>query len=265
MGFQARPTASVTAPPTLEVRLERGDSVEWADRLRLTGSGMAEYVATFPVPTESDGYILAVRVLDAPGGGVVLRGVDIGDPNARTQLTIMGQPLRGFLALGHRMFQRLPPVLHLEALGAAMDQRAVAVAAGVAALAALVGAAAAMLVATVYGRFAAAATAFTGVVALVVWLFMAAAHLSVPLNAGTHIGILSGLTPTGIAAMLAFPIVIIAGLTVIVVAAPQAAVASAVRVARSLWLATVIAIRHWYLGSHPAWGRGGRGRHAGSL
>lgn len=254
VGFQARPTASVAAPPTLEVRLERGDSVEWADRLRLTGSGMAEYVATFPVPTESDGYTLAVRVLDAPGGGVVLRGVDIGDPNARSQLTIMGQPLRGFLALGHRMFQRLPPALHLEAIVAALEQRALAVAAGVAVLAALVGAAAAMLVASMYGRFAAAATTLAGLAALVVWLFMATAHLSVPLNTGTHIGILSGLTPTGIAAMLAFPIVVIAGLTVIVVAAPRAAVASVVSVARGLWLATVAAIRHWYLAPIPLGG-----------
>ena len=254
VGFQARPTASVEALPTLEVRLERGDTVEWADRLRLTRSGMTEYVATFPVPTESNGYTLAVRVLEAPGGGVVLRGVDIGDPNAKTQLTIMSQPLRGFLGLGHRMFQRLPPVLHLEAMAAALEEWAIAVAAGVAVLAGLVGAAATVLVARVYGRPTAIVIALAGITALAVWLFVAAAHLSVPLIADVHIGVLSGLTPFGIAALLAFPIVVIAGFTVIVVTAPQAAVASAGSVVRGLWLATITVARHWYLAPIPLGG-----------
>ena len=254
VGFQARPTASVVAPPTLEVRLERGDSVEWADRLRLTAPGMAEYVATFPVPTESDGYTLAVRVLEAPGGGVVLRGVDIGDPLAESQLTIMEQPLRGFLALGHRMFQRLPPAFHLEAVAAAFQRWTIAVAAGVAVLAGLVGAAAAVLVTRVYGRPMALVVTLVGAVALATWLFVAAAHLSVPLNAGAHIGVLQGLTPTGIAAMLAFPIVLIAGLVAIVARAPRAAFDSAGSVVRGLRLAIIAAIRHWYLAPIPLGG-----------
>ena len=254
VGFQARPTASVVAPPTLEVRLERGDSVEWADRLRLTAPGMAEYVATFPVPTESDGYTLAVRVLEAPGGGVVLRGVDIGDPLAESQLTIMEQPLRGFLALGHRMFQRLPPAFHLEAVAAAFQRWTIAVAAGVAVLAGLVGAAAAVLVTRVYGRPMALVVTLVGAVALATWLFVAAAHLSVPLNAGAHIGVLQGLTPTGIAAMLAFPIVLIAGLVAIVARVPRAAFDSAGSVVRGLRLAIIAAIRHWYLAPIPLGG-----------
>ena len=254
VGFQARPTASVEAPPTLEVRLERGDTVLWADRLRLTREGMTEYVATFPVATDRVSYTLAVRVLDAPGGGVVLRGADIGDPDAKTQLTIMDRPLRGFLALGHRMFQCLPPVLHLEAMAAALAGWAIAVAAGVAVLAALVGAAAAVLAACVCGRVVAAFATLTSLVALVIWLFVAAAHLSVPLNAGAHIGILHGLTPTGIAALLAFPIVVAAGYAAMVVAAPRAAVGSAVSVVQGLWLAAVTAVRHWYLAPIPLGG-----------
>lgn len=254
VGFQARPTASTESPPTLEVRLERDDTVLWADRLRLTRQGMTEYVATFPVATDPGSYTLAVRVLDAPGGGVVLRGVDIGDPDAKTQLSIMEQPLRGFLALGHRTFQRLPLVLHLEAVAATLEEWTIAVAAGVAVVAGLVGAAAAVLVARVYGRVMAMVMVLAGVAALVVWLFVAAAHLSVPLNAGAHIGILQGLTPTGIAALLAFPLVVIAGFAVIVVRAPRDALDSAGSVGRGLWLATVVAIRHWYLAPIPLGG-----------
>lgn len=254
VGFQARPTASTESPPTLEARLERDDTVLWADRLRLTRQGMTEYVATFPVATDPGSYTLAVRVLDAPEGGVVLRGVDIGDPDAKTQLSIMEQPLRGFLALGHRTFQRLPLVLHLEAVAAALEDWTIAVAAGVAVLAGLVGAAAAVLMARVYGRVMALVMALAGVAALVVWLFVAAAHLSVPLNAGAHIGILQGLTPTGIAALLAFPLVVIAGFAVIVVRAPRAAVESVGSVARGLGLATIAAIRHWYLAPIPLGG-----------
>ena len=254
VGIQARPTASLESPATLEVRLEREDAVLWADRLSLTRQGMTEYVATFPVPTERVGYTLAVRVLEAPGGGVVLRGVDIGDPVARTQLTIMGQPLRGFLALGHRTFQRLPPALHLEAIAAAFPQWTIAVAAGVAVLAGLVAAAGAVLVARVYGRLMALVMTLAGAAALVTWLFVAAAHLSVPLDAGAHIGILHGLTPTGIAALLAFPIVVIAGCVAIVARAPRAAVDSVGSVVRGLRLAAVAAIRHWYLAPIPLGG-----------
>ncbi len=254
VGFQARPTASIESSPSLEVRLERDDTVLWADRLRLTRQGMTEYVATFPVPIDREGYALAVRVLEAPGGGVVLRGVDIGDPDARTQLAIMGQPLRGFLALGHRMFQRLPPVLHLEPIAAALEGWTVAVAAGVAVIAGLVGAAAALLVARVYGRLMAIVITLAGVVALPIWLFVAAAHLGVPRMAGTHIGILEGLTPTGIAALLAFPLVVIAGFVAIVNKAPRAAVDSAGSVARGLRLAAITAIRHWYLAPIPLGG-----------
>ena len=162
VGFEARPTANVESPPTVEVRLEREDRVLWADRLSLTGAGMREYVATFPVPTDGSAYRMAVRVLEAPGGGVVLRGVDIGEPTATTQLTIMGQPLRGFLALGHRMFQRVPPVRHVEAVAAALAGWTLAVAAGVAVVGALVGAAATVLLARVYGRLMAGVTPSSG-------------------------------------------------------------------------------------------------------
>lgn len=254
VGFQARPSGSIESPPTLEVRLERDDTVLWADRLSLTRQGMTEYLATFPVPIDGTGYILAVRVLDSPGGGVVLRGVDIGDPDAKTQLTIMGQPLRGFLALGHRMFQRLPPALHLDAVAPRLEGWTLAAAAGAGILAVLVGAAGAIRLVSVYGRVTTGVTAFASVAALVVWLFVAAAHLSVPLDTGADLGILQGLTPTGIAALLAFPVVVMAGLGVIVVAAPRAAVESAGSVARGLWLASIAAIRHWYFAPIPLGG-----------
>ena len=254
VGFHARPTAAMESPPTLEVRLERDDMVLWADRLDLTDPGMAEYVATFPVPTDGAGYTLAVRVLEARGGGVVLRGVDIGDPNATTQLTIMGQPLRGFLGLGYRMFQRVSPVRHLGAVAAALEGWTLAIAAGVSVLAALVGAAATVLLARVYGRVVALGAAIAGVAALAIWLFMAAAHLSVPLIPGVHIGVLSGLTPTGIGALLAFPIVVLVGGAAVLIKAPRTAVGSAGRVAWALWQACVSAVRHWYLAPIPLGG-----------
>ena len=111
----------------------------------------------------------------------------------------------------------------------------------------MVGAASALLLARVYGRTTAGATALSGAAALVVWLFVATAHLSVPLNAEADIGILEGLTPTGIVALLAFPLVAIAGLGVIGIAAPRAAVASAASVVHGLRRAGVAAARHWYL------------------
>ena len=254
VGFEARPTANVAGSAVLEVRLERDELVLWADRLRLTGPETREYVATFAVPTDGAGYRLAVRVLEAPGGGVVLRGADIGEPTARTQLTIMGQPLRGFLALGHRMFQRVPPVRHLEAVVGAIEGWTVAVAAGVAVLGALGGAMATVLLARVYGRLIAGATALIGLTALAIWLFVAVIHLSVPLDAGVPIGVLRGLTPTGMVALLAFPFLVLAGGAVIVITVPRAAVASAASVVRALWQAAVTAVRHWYLAPVPLGG-----------
>lgn len=247
VGFEAQPTSNVAGSAVLEVRLERDERVLWADRLRLIGPEMREYVATFAVPTEGAGYRLAVRVLEAPGGGVVLRGADIGEPTARTQLTIMGQPLRGFLALGHRMFQRVPPVRHLEAVVGSIEGWTVAVAAGVAVLGALGGAMATVLLVRVYGRLVAGVTALIGLTAMVMWLFVAVVHLSVPVDAGVPIGVLRGLTPTGMAALLAFPFLVLAGGAVILIVAPRAAVASATRVVRALWQAAVTAVRHWYL------------------
>ena len=254
VGFQARPTAAVESPPALEVRLERDDTVLWADRLSLTGQGMTEYVATFPVPTDGAAYTLAVRVLAAQGGGVVLRGVDIGDPTAPTQLTIMGQPMRGFLGLGHRMFQRLPPVRHLETVATALEGWTLAVAAGVGVFAALVGAAATVWLARAYGRVVAVAVAIAGAAALAIWLFVAAAHLSVPLTPGVHIGVLNGLTPTGIGALLAFPVVVLVGGAAVLIKAPGDAVGSAGSVLRALWQASVTAVRHWYLAPIPLGG-----------
>lgn len=254
VGFQASQTDSVESPAILEVRLERDDTLLWANRLSLTREGMHEYVATFPVATDGGRYALAIRVLESPGGGVVLRGVDIAEPTARTQLNIMGEPLRGFLALGHRMFQRVPPVLHLEAIAATVEHWTIALAAGVAVVAGLVGAAASVFVARVYGRTVATATALAGAGALGVWLFVVAVHLTVPLVPDVHIGVLNGLTPTGIAALLALPVVAIAGLAAIVLAAPRDAAGSAASVARGTWLSIVTAVRHWYLAPIPLGG-----------
>ena len=254
VGFEAQPTANVAGSAVLEVRLERDELVLWADRLRLTGPEMREYVATFAVPTDGGGYRLAVRVLEAPGGGVVLRGADIGEPTARTQLTIMGQPLRGFLALGHRMFQRVPPLRHLEAVVGAVEGWTVALAAGVAVLGALAGAVATVLLLRIYGRLVAGVTALIGLAALAIWLFVAVVHLSVPLDAGVPIGVLRGLTPTGMAALLAFPVLVLAGGVAIVLTAPRAAMASIGSVGRALWQAAVAAVRHWYLAPVPLGG-----------
>ena len=252
--FEAQPTANVAGPALVEVRLEQDGQLLWADRLRLTGPGIQNYVATFPVPTERAGYRLAVRVLEAPGGGVVLRGADIGEPTARTQLTIMGEPLRGFLALGHRMFQRVPPVRHLESVVSAIEGWTVAVAAGVAVLGALGGAMTTVLLARLYGRLVAGVTALIGLSALAIWLFVAVIHLSVPLDAGVPIGVLRGLTPTGAAALLAFPFLVLAGGALILITMPRAAISSIGSVVRALWQAAVTAVRHWYLAPVPLGG-----------
>ena len=247
VGFSAQPSVATESPPTVEVRLERDAQVLWADRLRLTGAGMTEYVATFPVPTDGAAYRMAVRVLEAPGGGVVLGGVDIREPTAKTQLTIMGQQLRGFLALGHRMFQRVSPVQHLEAVASAIEGWTIAVAAGVGVAGMLVGAAAAVLIARVYGRLVAVVATLFGVAALAIWLFVAAVHLSVPIVAGVHIGVLNGLTPTGLVSLIAFPVVVVVAVAAILIVAPRAAGSSAAAVAWGLWHAAVTAVRHWYL------------------
>ena len=252
--FEAQPTSNVAGPALVEVRLEQDGQLLWADRLRLTGPGIRKYVATFPVPTERAGYRLAVRVLEAPGGGVVLRGADIGEPTARTQLTIMGEPLRGFLALGHRMFQRVPPVRHLESVVGAIEEWTVAVAAGVAVLGSLAGAMATVLLVRVYGRLVAGVTALIGLSALAIWLFVAVIHLSVPLDAGVPIGVLRGLTPTGAAALLAFPFLVLAGGALILITMPRAAISSIGSVVRALWQAAVTAVRHWYLAPVPLGG-----------
>ena len=220
VGFEARPTANMESAPTLEVRLERDDQVLWADRVRVIGEGMREYVATFAVPTDGADYRMVVRVLEARGGGVVLAGADIGEPTATTQLSIMEQPLRGFLALGHRMFQRVPPVRHLEAVSTAVEQWTVTAAAAGAVLAALGGAVATVLLRRIYGGSIAVSTATVGLASLVVWLSVAAVHLSVPLDTEAQIGVLRGLTPTGTAALLAFPFVVVLGVAAIIVNAP---------------------------------------------
>jgi len=254
VGFKARPTANMESAPTLEVRLERDDQVLWADRVRVIGDGMREYVATFAVPTDGMDYRMVVRVLEAQGGGVVLAGVDIGEPTATTQLTIMEQPLRGFLALGHRTFQRVPPVRHLEEVSTAVEQWTVVAAAAAAVLTALGGAVAAVLLGRTYGGSIAVITATVGLASLVIWLYVAAVHLSVPLDTEAQIGVLRGLTPTGTAALLAFPFVVVLGVAAILVKAPRATLDSASSVARGLWMATVTAIRHWYLAPIPLGG-----------
>lgn len=254
VGFRARQTANMKSVPTLELRLERDDQVFWADRVRVTDDGMREYVATFAVPTDGAPYRMVVRVLEARGGGVVLQGVDIGEPTATTQLTIMEQPLRGFLALGHRMFQRVPPVRHLNAVADDLEHWTITFAVGAAVLAALFGAVAAVMIAQAYGHATAAATTLVGVVALAIWLFVAAVHLSVPVDAEAQIGVLRGLTPTGIVALLAYPVVVSAGGGVLFLLLPGVAVASAGRVVRALGLAAITAIRHWYLAPVPLGG-----------
>ena len=212
VAIRARPSHPDAQSPELEVRLERDDVVLWADRLSLTSPHFAEYVAVFPVPTDGEDYTLAVRVIEAHRGAVALQGVNIGESTTSARLSIMGRPEPGFLAMGNFLFQRAPPLPHLESIGASLGPRGQLPVAGVvAALAVLAIITAAGPLARAYGSRLVAAVAVVSALALMVWILVALPHLSPAPSGGFQVGVASGLPPRAIAVVLFFPILAIAG------------------------------------------------------
>ena len=250
VGFQARPANAAGRPPTLEVRLERDSDLLWADRVLLEDPDMTEYVATFSVPTDDAGYALVVRVIEASDGGATLRGVNVGSETAVTQLAVMGQATPGFLALGHQVFQRVPPIHQAVSIASSLERQALAGAVGAGVLAVLASVPAVRSLARLHGRRVATVVTAVSAGTLAVWLLIAAAHVGAPSSAGVRIGVLQGLVPTGVVAVLAFPVLAFLGWAVALAQLPDKA-AGAWRDARTLGRAMIAVVRRWHLAPIP--------------
>ncbi len=220
VGFHARPNADASAPPTLELRLERGGEARWAARVRLERAGMSEYAAAFPAATDGAPYTLTVRVIEAHGGGVLVRGVHVRGPPTGERLTIMDRAMPDVLALGHELLQPAAPVLQLRAIAASLDGPAAAAAAGLGALALAPGAVAAVMLAHAYGRGAAAAASAAAAAALAVWLLLLAARLSAPPGLEGLADAAWALRLTSVGLALGAPVLLLAGCAAVVLALP---------------------------------------------
>ena len=212
VAIRARPNNPDAQSPELEVRLERDDVVLWADRLRLTSPHLAEYVAAFPVPTDGADYTLAVRVIEATGGVVVVQGVNTGESTTSARLSIMERPEPSFLAMGHHVFQRAPPLPYLESIMSSLQSRGqLPAAGGVAALAVLAIITAIGPLWRAYGGRVAVAVAVVSALAWVIWTLTALPHLSPASGGGFRIGVANDLPPRAIAVLLLFPILAVVG------------------------------------------------------
>ena len=212
VAIRARPTNPDAQSPELEVRLERDDVVLWADRLRLTSPHLVEYVAAFPVPTDGADYTLAVRVIEATGGVVVVQGVNTGESTTSARLSIMERPEPSFLAMQHFLFQRAPPLPYLESIMSSLRPRGqLPAAGGVAALAVLAIITAIGPLWRAYGGRVAVAVAVVSALAWVIWTLTALPHLSPASGGGFRIGVANDLPPRAIAVLLLFPILAVVG------------------------------------------------------
>ena len=251
VAIRARPSHPDAQSPELEVRLERDDVVLWADRLLLTSPHLAEYVAAFPVPTDGEDYTLAVRVIESHGGAVVLQGVNIGETTTSARLSIMGRPEPGFLAMQHLLFQRAPPLPHLESIGASLGPRGQLPVAGVvAALAVLAIITAFGPLARAYGWRMAVAVAVVSALAWIVWILVALPHLSATPSGGFQVGVTSGLPPRAIAVVLLFPSLAIAGYVAVLGKLPGK-LDGPRYLAKGSIQAAIVSGRHWRLAPIP--------------
>ena len=254
VAIRARPSHPDAQSPELEVRLERDDVVLWADRLPLTSPHLAEYVAAFPVPTDGEDYTLAVRVIEAHGGVVVLQGVNTGESTASARLSIMGRPEPGFLAMGHFLIQRAPPLPHLESIMSSLRPRGqLPAAGGVAALAVLAIITAVGLLARAYGRRMAAAVAVVWVLAWIVWILVALPHFSPASSGGLQVGVTNGLPPRAIAVVLLLPSLAIAGYVAVLGKLPGK-LDGPRYLAKGIIQAAIVSGRHWRLAPIPCCG-----------
>ncbi len=254
VAIRARPTNPDAQSPELEVRLERDDVVLWADRLRLTSPHLVEYVAAFPVPTDGADYTLAVRVIEANGGVVMVQGVNMGESTASARLSIMGRPEPGFLAMEHFLFQRAPPLPHLESIVSSLRPRGqLAAAGGVATLAVLAIITAIGPLWRAYGWRIAVAVAAVWALAWTVWILVALPHLSSAPSGGFQVGVTNGLLPRAIAVVLFFPILASVGYVAVLGRLPGR-LDGPRYLAKGTIQAAIVSGRHWRLAPIPCSG-----------
>ena len=103
--FSARPEKQDGRSPTLEVRLEDGSQILWADQVRIDSNDMKRYTAEFPVAAAAGRYLVRIRVLETGQGGAVFRGANSPDDASSYVLNVMdaGQP--DHLTLGFQVLQ----------------------------------------------------------------------------------------------------------------------------------------------------------------
>ena len=99
--FSARPERQDGRTPELEVRLEDGDEVLWANRVRIDSKEMKRYHRHVPRRHDSwlefrraDRYLVRIRVLETGQGGAVFRGANSLAETSPYVLNVMdaGQP-----------------------------------------------------------------------------------------------------------------------------------------------------------------------------
>ena len=254
VAIRARPTNPDAQSPELEVRLERDDVVLWADRLRLTSPHLAEYVAAFPVPTDGADYTLAVRVIEATGGVVVVQGVNTGESTTSARLSIMERPEPSFLAMQHFLFQRAPPLPYLESIMSSLRPRGqLPAAGGVAALAVLAIITAIGPLWRAYGGRVAVAVAVVSALAWVIWTLTALPHLSPASGGGFRIGVANDLPPRAIAVFLFFPILAVVGYVAVLGRLPGK-LDGPRYLAKGVMQAAIASGRHWRLAPIPCSG-----------
>ncbi len=103
--FSARPEKQDGRSPTLEVRLEDGSQILWADQVRIDSNDMKRYTAEFPVAAAAGRYLVRIRVLETGQAGAVFRGANSPDDASSYVLNVMdaGQP--DHLTLGFQVLQ----------------------------------------------------------------------------------------------------------------------------------------------------------------
>ena len=102
--FSARTEKQDGRSPILEVRLEDGGQILWADQVRIDSNDMQRHTVEFPVAAAAGRYLVRIRVLETGQGGAVFRGANSRDGISYV-LNVMdaGQP--DHLTLGFQVLQ----------------------------------------------------------------------------------------------------------------------------------------------------------------
>lgn len=96
--------------PTLEVRLERGDQILWADRVRIESADMKKYEVEFPISAAAGRYTVRLRVLETEDGAAIFRGVNpSGDVSVPYALSVMALDQPDDRALDFQVLQLSAP------------------------------------------------------------------------------------------------------------------------------------------------------------